>query len=114
MKNGSRKRAPSSLVEPTHIEPYSVTAQSRLISVNKRQKATQKIKKKSNFQKKKRKMPGSTVRSSTTSLNSTSSNETVDEWEDFDASEILKLFPKQHVGHYKNNGIYTIYTPSTD
>ena len=54
-------------------------------------------------------MPGST-----TSLNSTSSNETIDEWEDFDPSEILKLFPKQHVGHYKNNGIYTIYTPSTD
>ena len=53
-------------------------------------------------------MPGST-----TSLNSTSSTETSDEWEDFDASEILKLFPKQHVGNYKNNGIYTVYTPSS-
>ena len=98
------------MVEPTHIEPYSVTAQSRLISVNKRQKGHTKDKK-SNFEKKKReKMPGST-----TSLNSTSSNETTtDEWDDFDATEILKLFPKQHVGQYKNNGIYTVYTPSSD
>ena len=55
-------------------------------------------------------MPGST-----TSLNSTSSNETTtDAWDDFDATEILKLFPKQHVGQYKNNGIYTVYTPSSD
>ena len=57
-------------------------------------------------------MPGST-----TSLNSTSSTSSFrsccgdDEWDDFDPSEILKLFP--NTGHYKNNGIYTVYSPGT-
>lgn len=60
-------------------------------------------------------MPGST-----TSLNSTSSSTSSyrschhydeDEWDDFDANAILKLFP--NTGQYRNNGIYTVYSPGT-
>ena len=75
--------------------------------------ASKSNKKSKNSKKKRKKMPGST-----TSLNSTGSTSSYrschndeDEWDNFDAKAILKLFP--NTGHYRNNGIYTVYSPGT-